>query len=117
MDKPVRYLYSALLVALVAGCSSSTGPFANLSANNNPDDFIFIAQTFGHTATTTLNYTWMHNSPVAQINQGTAVPGAITLAALTGSASIEVKDMAGKVVWTHDLKESLQDTTVTGAPG
>jgi hypothetical protein len=117
MKKRPRLFSSALLIAAVGACSSSTGPFANLSANNNPDDFIFIAQTFGHSATTTLNYTWQHNSPVAQINQQMAVPGAVTLATLTGTGNIEVKDMAGKVVWTHDLKESLQDTTVTGAPG
>src|SRR5262245_59169770 len=105
--------YSAGLMLLgLLGCGdSTTGPFSNLSATNNPDDFVFIAKTFGRPATTTLHYTWQNTGNVAQVALGNAAVAGGGLAPIQGTASITIKDNAGNQVYTHDLKGDAADTT------
>jgi len=108
---------SWLVVAAALACSSSTGPFSNLSATNNADDFVFIAQTFGRSATTTLHYTWQHTGNVAQVTLGNSALGGGALTTISGTASMTVKDAAGTQVYAHDLNGDAADTTSAGMPG
>jgi hypothetical protein len=105
-----------LVLVLAAGaCGDGTGPFANLSATNNADDFLFVAQTFGRSVTTTLRYTWQHSAPVAQVIQGLGLGS--PLGPISGTATLTIRDGAGTQLYTHDLKENLSDTTIAGVPG
>jgi hypothetical protein len=108
---------SLLLVATLLGCSNSTGPFSNLSATNNADDFVFIAQTFGRAATTTLHYTWQHGGNVAQFTLGNTALGGGTLTPISGTASMTIHDAAGTQVYAHGLNGDAADTTAAGMPG
>jgi hypothetical protein len=110
-----RRMLALLFLAAPFACTGATGPFATLSASNNVDAFDFVAQTYDHTSTTTTRYAWIHNSAVAQVKQGPPEGQAAT--PLTGTATVTIKDAAGKEVYTHDLKENLSDTTMVGAPG
>jgi len=104
---------AGLSLFLLAGCGESTASsFSNLSANNNQDSFLFIAQTFGRATTTTLHYVWPHSSAVAQVSTGleNSVP-------IQGTARLIMHDPTGKEVFNHDLKENGVDTTATGTPG
>jgi hypothetical protein len=97
----------------LAGCGDATSSsFANLSASNNEDSFLFIGQTFGRPTTTVLRYVWKHTSPIGQISTG--LEGG---AAITGTARIVIHDAAGVEVYARDLKVAGVDTTAIGTPG
>ena len=112
-----RFLRTMTLILLAASCSDSTSPFSNLSANNNADDFLFVAQTFDRTVTATLHYDWPHTGTVARVGLGTAVQGVGTTTPLSGSASITIHDGSGKQVYAHSLTDNLLDTTAAGTAG
>jgi hypothetical protein len=102
-----------LSLLLLAACGDATSSsFANLSATNNADSFLFIGQTFGRPTTTVLRYTWGHTSTVAQISTG--LEGG---AAILGTARVLVRDAAGTEVYARDLKTNGVDTTAWGTPG
>ena len=110
LSRKWSHLLSLLLLAACGDATSSS--FANLSASNNADSFLFIGQTFGRPTTTVLRYTWGHTSTVAQISTG--LEGG---AAILGTARILIRDAAGTEVYSHDLKVNGVDTTAWGTPG
>jgi hypothetical protein len=99
---------------VLAGCSDSTGSFSNLSASNNDDDFVFIAQAFDKAVSTTLHYPWSHTSTVAQIIIGLSGGGTRPV---TGTATVTIRDAMGTQVYSHDLKDNVADTTTVGTAG
>src|SRR5262249_17721585 len=114
----VLFPAAGLLLLVLFGCAGdTTGPFSNLSATNNPDDFVFIGQTYGKAVTTTLNYTWKNTGNVGQIAVGNQAVGGAGLSTPAGAGTIVVKDAAGTQVYTHDLTTDAADTTSSGSSG
>ena len=114
LHRAYRLTLVAALLGVAAACGDASNPFSSLSATTNADDFVFVAQTFEHSVTTTLRYNWEHSGTVAEVIQGTSTQGAIPI---QGTANITIRDGSGVQVYAHDLKENRSDTTIAGSPG
>ena len=84
------------VMALAAGCSSSTGPLAPFQPqiNNAADNFQFQA-TGVTNVTWTYTYTWSNSGDSATVNQATTVGG--------GSATLTILDNNNTQVYTQSL--------------
>jgi len=112
-----RFLKFALAMLASAACSSNQD-FSNLSASNNADDFLLIAQTFDRTVTTTLHYSWQITGSVARVTTGSAVQSYQGGSpSLSGSSTLTIHDPSGAQVYTHSLNGTTSDTTASGATG
>jgi hypothetical protein len=83
-------------IALLAGCSNSTGPLAPFQPqiNNVADNFQFQA-TGVTNATWTYTYNWANSGDSATVNQSTTVTG--------GSATLTIADKNGTQLYSQSL--------------
>lgn len=110
-----RRFPTLLLVAVFAsaGCSDSLGPSGTSGTfqpelSNKTDSFEF--QSTGVSGvTSTLTYSWANTGSRATINHSTTTSA--------GSATLVVRDAAGKVVYDKALVPSLNEPTASGAAG
>ena len=100
---------AALVVALIAGCSSnnSLAPFSPEVANN-PDTFQFQATGITNVSTTVV-YTWTNTGTTANIDQSSAITN--------GSATVTVTDANSTEVYSGDLATGGSFTTSAGTAG
>ena len=95
-----------LLFLAGAGCSSAEGPAANLSVSNDPDGFLFIAQSLDRIISDHLQYVWQHTTATATVSQQAVIN--------EGQVTMVIKDKDGTVLYTSDLKTQGDFPTLTG---
>jgi hypothetical protein len=104
-----RTLRPAVLLALLASCSSSNSlaPFQP-QVSNVPDNFSLQATGVSNVSAT-LGYSWPNSGTRATINHSTTTQA--------GSTLLVIKDGAGATVYSKALVPSLNEPTTAGAAG
>lgn len=108
--RKIRPLVAAAVVIALAACGSDSvlDPRFEPEVANLTDNFQFQA-TAVTDITETVTYNWQNNGTRANINQS----GTIT----SGTATLQIRDAAGIVVYTGNLASTGTFTSSTGAAG
>ena len=110
MKPPTRHLLP-LVALLLVSCGDSAnmiGPGNQLEVTNATDSFQWQVTALEN-VTQVLNYSWVNTGATADVNQSSALGG--------GTATVEVKDAGGAIVYTRSLAENGTFTTSAGSPG
>ena len=114
MKKRIRSLTQRILpvMALFAvACSSSTnviGPDNQLEVANATDSFQWQVSALDKVAQV-LEYSWVNTGTTANVNQSSSLSG--------GTATVQVKDGSGAIVYTRSLAENGTRATSAGIAG
>ena len=98
----------AVTIALIAGCSSSTGPGIEPEITNTVDNFQYQITSLRNYSHQT-SYTWQNTGVQANVNQATTIT--------SGSATLVILDDAGTLVYSRSLEDNGTFVTAVGTPG
>ncbi|HSA92629.1 MAG TPA: hypothetical protein VLE48_06415 [Terriglobales bacterium] len=106
---PIRFVL-LLFVIVVAGCGSDTvlNPRFQPEINNATDNFQFQATNVTN-VNDQLQYTWQNTGMQANVNQACSITA--------GTASLTIRDSAGTVVYSGDLRNNGTFVTNAGPSG
>ena len=104
----LRFCPVAVAIALVVGCSSSTGPGIEPEITNAVDNFQYQVTGIRNYSHQT-SYTWQSTGVQANVNQATAIT--------SGSATLVILDDAGTQVYSRSLEDNGTFVTAAGTPG
>lgn len=106
----VARILGAVAFAAAAACSDANviGPNNQLQVANQPGTFEWQVTALDQ-VTQTLTYTWENPGTVANVDQSSSLG--------SGSATLEVRDAAGAVVYTRGLGDNGTYQTSAGATG
>jgi hypothetical protein len=110
MRKMIRFWFCpvAVAIALVVGCTSSTGPGVEPEITNAVDNFqyqVTSVQNYTHHT----SYTWQNTGAQANVNQATTIT--------RGNATLIILDGAGTQVYSRSLVDNGTFATEMGTPG
>lgn len=109
--KPSTHRLLPLVALLVVSCGDSAnviGPGNQLEVTNATDSFQWQVTALVN-VTQVLDYSWVNTGATADVNQSSALGG--------GTATLEVRDAGGAIVYTGSLAQDGTFTTSAGSPG
>ena len=95
-------------VALIVGCSSSTGPGIQPEITNTVDNFQYQVTSLRHYSHET-SYVWQNTGVQANVNQATTIT--------SGTATLVILDDVGTQVYSRSLEDNGTFVTAVGTPG
>jgi hypothetical protein len=101
-------LMAALALSVGCGSDNTLSPQFQPEITNNTDNFQFQATGVTHVSQT-LTYTWSNTGTAANVDQSCAIT--------QGSATVQIRDNQGTLVYDHTLADGGTFVTSAGVAG